>query len=367
MTSRISYLILILLLFTTGCTINTSGVNLSTTTPFVVTSTLPPLPTSAASETPLPAPPQPTVAPVEGTTSTQINVRAEPSTSSNVLGIIAANTRVEILGKDPGGNWLQILYQHAQAVDGKGWITAQYVSMAAGTEVPVIGGDSGNPDQGIVAIVQQQINVRSGPGTSFNSLGTLNAQDVINLIGKDSNGTWLQIEFAAGPDGKGWVNAAFVQTQGVENLPIVSAAGAVVGTGTPTGIPYTPTSTVIPARADNDSPDHPGVSVVFEPLGTQTLIYSGDVSSPDGDPGDWIQFTPYNNAVFASLECIGTSSIQVNVLENGLPSSFELACGNRSRRVIVQAGSTYLVEVQAPQMTEGLQYSRYTITIDMNP
>jgi len=66
--------------------------------------------TPALSETATLLPAQPTTAPVEGMTSTQINVRAEPSTSSNVLGIIPANTKVEITGKDPGENWWQIHY-----------------------------------------------------------------------------------------------------------------------------------------------------------------------------------------------------------------------------------------------------------------
>ena len=95
-----------------------------TIAPSVGISTLPPSPAPALSETPLP-PALPTTAPAEGITSTQVNVRVEPSTASDVLGIIPADMRVEITGKDPGGNWWQINYPHPQAVDGKGWITAQ--------------------------------------------------------------------------------------------------------------------------------------------------------------------------------------------------------------------------------------------------
>lgn len=372
MTPRIIFPFFILVLLNTSCAVSTGQGSLTTSTPFVITSTLPAVPTQFPTETPLPPPPQST-APgatlVEGTTSTQINVRAAPSTASSILGIIPANTKVEILGKDPGGNWLQIIYPHAQAVDGKGWVTAHYVTTANGIEIPVLGGDGVNPANENVAIVQQQINVRSGPGTGFNSLGTLNAQDVVNLTGKDANGAWLQIEFptGAGPDGKGWVNAAFVQATGVENLPIVSEAGAVVGTGTPTGIPSTPTPTVIPARADNDSPTNPIVNVVLEPLGTHTMIYSGDVSAPAGDSEDWIQFTPYEDTVFVSLECRGNSNLQVNLLENGQPATLELVCSDRIKQVIVEAGLAYLIHVQAPQSLEGLQYIQYTVTIQTSP
>src|ERR1051325_810260 len=174
----------------------------------LITSTLPVTFTPVPSETPSPPPAQPITAPSEGMTATQVNVRAEPSTTSNMLGMIPANTKVEITGKDPGEIWWQISYP--QGVDGKGWVTAQYITTASTPDVPVIGESPIDPNGQNVAIIQQQLNVRSGPGTSFNSLGTLNPQDVVGLIGKDSNGTWLQINFQTGPEGKGWVNAAFV-------------------------------------------------------------------------------------------------------------------------------------------------------------
>jgi uncharacterized protein YraI len=304
------------------------------------------------------------VPPVEGTTTTQLNVRAEPSTAGNVLGIIPANTKVQITGKDPAGNWWQILYP--QGKDGKGWVTAQYVTTAKGAEVPVIGGGSGvDPNSGNAAVVQQQINVRSGPGTGFNSLGTLNARDVVRLTGKDANSTWLQIEFSAGPEGKGWINAAFVQAKGVENLPIVTEAGEAIGTGTPTGIP--PTPTVVPAWADNDSQNNPIASVVFDPLGTNTLIYSGDVSSPEGDSQDWIQFTPYQDTIFASLECKGENRLQVSILENGQPTSLELSCNEHRKPLSVKADSIYVIYAHAPQSLGGLQYTPYTVTIQSRP
>jgi uncharacterized protein YraI len=337
----------------------------STSTAFLVTSTLPPIANPAASETPLPPPPQPTVVPVEGTSSTQINVRSEPSTSGSVLGMIPPDTKVQIVAKDPGGNWWQILYE--QGVDGKGWVTAQYITASNVDAIPVIGGNAQDPNNANMAVVQQQINVRSGPGTSFNSLGTLNAQDVVNLTGKDSNGAWLQIAFTAGPDGKGWVNAAFVRAQGVENLPIITEAGQVVGTGTPTGIPATPTATIVPAWADNDSLSNPIVNVNFEPDGTHTLIYTGDVSTPQGDPEDWVNFRPHTETVLASLTCTGTNSLQAAVLENGMPTNFTINCGDDNQRVRVNKDASYSVHFYIEPPGGALHYIRYTIKIQSSP
>lgn len=339
----------------------------STSTSPVLTSTLPATIMPAPSDTPLPPPLQPTVPPVEGVTATQINVRLEPSTASTVLGIIPANTKIEITGKDPGGNWWQIIYPHPQGVDGKGWVTAQYITTAATPDVPTIGGPETNPNHGNVAVVQQQINVRSGPGTDFNSLGTLNPQDVVNLTGKDPNGAWLQIEFAAGPEGKGWVNAAFVQAQGVEHLPIIAESGLIVGTGTPTGIPATPTPTVIPAWQDGDSSESPIASVVFEPTGTQTFIYNGDLSAPQGDLEDWIAFKPYSQVLFASLECRGSDAIEIQILENNLPVNTYINCADQRKKLAVQAASNYLIHLQAAASDTNLQYTNYILTIKTRP
>lgn len=294
-------------------------------------------------------------------------MRAEPSTASTILGVIPADMSVEITGRDPGGNWWQINYAHPQAIGGKGWVTAQYVVLPSVREVPIIGGTETDPGHGPVAIVQQQINVRSGPGTDFNSLGTLNPQDLIHLSGKDPNGAWLQIEFAAGPEGKGWVNAAFVQVQGAENIPIIAESGLILGTGTPTGIPATPTPTLVPAWPDGDSSGSPVESVIFEPNGTQMLIYNGDLSAPQGDREDWIAFRSYIPFVFASLECDGSDSINIEIIENTSALDTYIKCNEQMKRVVVDPNANYLVHLQAVSSTEMLQYTNYILTIKTRP
>lgn len=363
MSKKLVLPVLVILLAGISCAPQQKNESTSTVTALVVTTTASATATFTPSSTP-PPPLQPTVVPITGITSTQLNVRAEPSTASNVLGVIPANTNLEILGKDLAGNWLQIIYPSAS--NGVGWVTAQYIVIANGSKVPVIGG-GGNPNDGPVAIVQQQLNVRSGPGTDFNSVGTLNPQDVVSLTGKNAAGVWLQIQFSAGPDGKGWVSAAFVQAQGVERVPIITDAGEAIGTSTPTGIPPTLTPTVVPAWLDNDSQAHPIASVALKALGTRALIYSGDVSSPNGDKEDWIQFTSDNSRVFATLDCPGRNNLQVSLLENGQPAAWELVCGEVAKELTVQAGSVYLLYVAAPQATDGLQYISYAITIQTSP
>jgi len=352
----LAFLILIL---GAACGSNTGAP--STPTMGLVTATLPSTFIPRPSETPLPPSPTSTPTPIEGTTTTQVNVRAEPSTSGAALGTLTPSTKIQILAKDSSGNWFQILY--AQGADGTGWIAAQYVQVAAGAEIPVLG-DAAGLGPAPNGVILQQVNVRSGPGTSFNSLDVLNPNDAVTLTGRDANGAWLQIEFAAGPDGKGWITAAYVKSNESANLPIVGSTGEVVGTGTPTGIPPTATPTLIPAPEDGDSESSPAVQMIFSPAGSRSLNYNSEVSAPQGDAEDWVQFTTYTTQIQIELDCTGNGAVKVELRQNGAPLSTwgGLNCGETSI-VNVSAGATYVLGIRAANSSGGLKMIHFTLTV----
>jgi uncharacterized protein YraI len=296
-------------------------------------------------------------------TTSQVNVRGEPSTASAPLSMIGPNIKVQVIGKDPTGNWVQIIFP--QAADGKGWLTAQYVDVKGLDTVPIVGVAAGSGPSGAII---QQVNVRDGPGTDFKTLGILNPKDVVALTGKDANGVWLQIQYASEPDGKGWVTAAYVQAVGVEDLPIVGGTGVVLGTGTPTSVPLTITPTLNAALQDNDSSKSPGVNVTFSPSGSRSLIYSSDVSTPTGDPEDWIQFTPYSATVIIGLSCLGNGGIGVELSQNGslLNNWGSLACGE-IKTISFTPNLPYLMRLFPVAQGNKLVSVHYTISIETVP
>jgi uncharacterized protein YraI len=335
----------------------------ATSAPLLITATLPTTSTPLPSEIPS-ALPQPTVAPLEGVTSTQLNVRVRPSTASEVIGIIAANSMVHITGRDVGENWWQIIYDAGEG--GKGWVTAQYVETGDSSKVPVIGGNVSNPQSGNTAVVIQQLNIRSGPGTSFNSLGILNEDDVVNLTGKNNNGTWFRFDFPAGPDGMGWVNSGFVKTDDSTSLPIVSDTGEVIGTGTPVNTPLPPTPTLVPAPLDFDSADAPIKTVILEDAGTHTVLYNGDVSAPAGDREDWFQITSSDSLILLEITCKG-SNPTINLIQSGqvLNSNTNPYCATQK---IVAVAPGIPVQVHVSALIEDSQnYSSYTIKVSIIP
>jgi len=344
----------------TGCDFIGGGPATVTADPIIATVTLTPVTTPQPSDTPLPIPSQPPATPVEGITTTTLNVRPEPSTVSEVMGIIPANSIVKIVGKDIGEGWWQILFEGG--VDGKGWVSAQYVETTGSPEVPVIGNREAGPVDDNPAVVIQKLNIRSGPGTYFDSLGVVNANDIVLLSGKNREGTWLQMEFSGGPEGKGWINANFVKTDDLESLPIVSDTGEVVGTGTPMEVRPHSTPTFAPALMDFDSVEIPIKTVILEDAGTHTVLYNGDVSAPDGDREDWIKITPFSSLIVLDIACVG-SNPHIDLTEGGqaLNQAAEFPCGTQEI-ISVTPYVPVIIHIRAPM--EGVQiYSSYTIKV----
>lgn len=69
---------------------------------------------------------------------------------------------------------------------------------------------------GIQISSQTNLNIRSGPGTNFSVVTSLPANSPVLAFGRNSNGTWLQIE-------NGWIFAELVTVEGdIQGLPITA-------------------------------------------------------------------------------------------------------------------------------------------------
>lgn len=346
----------------TGSCTSFPSTELATPTIFLITATLPATPLPPSTIEPATPTTPPTTTPLSGSTSTQVYIRAEPSSSGATLGLIGSASAVQISGKDPTGNWFQILYPDGP--NGNAWVFAEYIVVSNRENIPVVG----SLGPGLSGAIVQQVNVRNGPGMEFNTLGTLNPKDVVSLLGKDSGGAWLQIAYAAGPEGNGWVAASYVQISGSDGLPIVAQSGEVIGTGTPTVIPLTTTPTLVAAPLDNDSAESPALNVRFSPLDAGSLIYSSDLSGPLGDATDWISFIPYNPNLAVTLACIGNGLLRTEIFLNTdiLQDPGSLSCGD-TRDWTLSPGKAYLLKLSLISETSELKYLRFTIRINNQP
>jgi uncharacterized protein YraI len=366
-----NFLIVLMALFLAGCGLQGSFPGISTSTPFIITSTLPPTAIPSATLTPIPPTPSPTTAPVQGMTTTQVNVRTAPSAAAAQLGMIAPFANVQITGRDSADDWYQIAYSNGP--DGKAWVTAQYINVPRGKDtIPIVGqvqgvgtalsGTAGPTASGTII---EQVNVRKGPGTSFDAVGTVNANESVTLIGKDAGGTWLEIQYPGAPDGKGWIAAAYVEATGLDALPIIGDSGVAVGTGTPPSTPPVIAPTPAAALDDKDSAEVPATKVIFSALGTRSLIFSSDVSAPDGDTEDWIEFTPDNTDLLVSLSCTGNSGVGLALRQGTevIPGWDSIRCGE-THQMQLAAGKTYLMRISISGSVAALAYVRYTLKLE---
>lgn len=83
-------------------------------------------------------------------------------------------------------------------------------------------GESPTPAPAVVTVIQRA-NLRRGPGTDFDLVATLNANETAVAVGRNSAGDWIQVENASGPEGKAWLLASLVTVSvPVDQLPVVN-------------------------------------------------------------------------------------------------------------------------------------------------
>lgn len=290
----------------TACGADTPPPPPPTPTVFLITATLPPTQTPRPSPTPPPPTPTQPPQPVEGQTTSQLNVRSAPSAESDLLGTVYMFATVQIVGKDASSNWY--LIQFPESPSGTGWITAQFVQVNGIPDVPVI--------------------VASPPATA-------GAQ-------------------AASPPP--------ITGAGASSSPEASASPAPAWPGVQS-----------PAAPDNDSAQSPAVSLTLSSAQMRAFQYSSDVSSPQGDAEDWVQFTLNGQAgqpanVSVMLQCTGNGPLAVELIQAGLRLQTwnDLPCGQPSQLILsLFAGSPYTLHLLAGQGGSALHYAAYTVTVSL--
>ncbi len=85
--------------------------------------------------------------------------------------------------------------------------------------IPTVTGTPTGPIAIVYADPEEQINVRSGPGTDYPKVGVLLNRQSVPALGATPGGSWVQILYPGVDEGVAWVYAPLVRVDGV--LPIV--------------------------------------------------------------------------------------------------------------------------------------------------
>lgn len=147
-----------------------------------------------------------------------VAVRGGDGVGSRQVGMMSRGQQFFVIGMRPDGTWINIEWRF-----GKGWVKTSLTSI---TVTGLATAAAAVVNSGPRAIVNAgALNIRSGPGLGFTSLGSVKGGTVMPIIGRSQGGVWLEV---VSPFGTGWVNTIFVITRDYfGSAPIVEPTGAV--------------------------------------------------------------------------------------------------------------------------------------------
>jgi N-acetylmuramoyl-L-alanine amidase len=137
--------------------------------------------------------------------SNQTNVREGPGLSYSKIGQVNQGDTFPVLKIN--GDWIQIELKNKK----KGWVANWLVTFEQNKKQT----SSSSLQKGaFVSVNANGLRVRTGPGTSYKVIDTLNKGVTAEI--RDSNEDWINIDYS----GKsGWVSAEFVELQTKQNEP----------------------------------------------------------------------------------------------------------------------------------------------------
>jgi uncharacterized protein YraI len=176
--------------------------------------------TTQAAVTPIPSITGTTAANTGGSATVnafRLNVRATPTTDGTILSKINRDEVYPIVGRNGDSSWWQI------SVNGvTGWVFADFVLVTNTANVPVTDGSSAAPigtATGYRAVSLAEVNLRSQPRSSGAVLAVIPINSGMNIIGRNSSGTWIRVEYSGRA---GWVSSRYLRLDiDLNVLPIV--------------------------------------------------------------------------------------------------------------------------------------------------
>jgi uncharacterized protein YraI len=181
--------------------------------------------TQPGAPTAVPQQPQQPTGATATVTAFRLNVRAAPNATAPILTRINRFEQYSVTGRNGApATWYQI------SVGGQlGWVSATFVNITNGANIP-IAGESGSaptavPGQQtgiIVTATPYTVNIRSGAGTQHSRIARLPAGQTAQVVGRNANNTWWQVNYNGIV---GWVTAQYAVIQQGANINSIPVTG----------------------------------------------------------------------------------------------------------------------------------------------
>jgi uncharacterized protein YgiM (DUF1202 family) len=189
-----------------------------------------PRPTATPQPTDTPLPPSNTpITSLQGVVNDDnVNLRTGPSFDYPSLGKYSKGSTLTVLGKEPSHVWLQV------SVSGErtGWMMKQYINVSGDLgPVPLATAEpaptrTSTPIPTPDAVVNDNnVNLRTGPGFEYPSLGQYSKGTLLNVLGKEATLTWLHVSLPGGHTG--WMMRQYMNVHiDLTTVPVASTPPA---------------------------------------------------------------------------------------------------------------------------------------------
>lgn len=141
-------------------------------------------------------------------TTGDVNLRSGPGLNYGILGSLSLGTEATYLNvskiDDRGVTWYKV---NIGNIDG--WVSSRYSIIASGSSAP-----SGFNGSGTV-VTTGDVNIRSGPGLTYDTLSSIGAGTTISYLGKteidDRGVSWFEVTYSGV---SGWVSSKYAYLNG---------------------------------------------------------------------------------------------------------------------------------------------------------
>ncbi len=135
---------------------------------------------------------------------------------------------------------------------------------------------TGTPEGAVVRVNadNEQINVRNGPGTDYDSIGVLIAGQEVAAYGRSAGGSWILVAYAGVAEGTGWVYSPLVTLLRGGDLPVVEPPPTATPRVTPTIDPTMASQFLVqsqPTRLPTFTAPPPLALPTFQPIDNTPL------------------------------------------------------------------------------------------------
>ena len=250
-------------------------------------------------------------------TADALHVRTGPSTSYSKLTKVYQGQSVSIIDSSDGWHKIKTPSGHV------GWSSGEFISLSGGS---TNGGNDNNSNSGSntdsslagkkATITASALNVRSGPSTGYNVIGTTYQGNTVEII-TSSNG-WHKVKLSNGK--VGWVSGQYVSLSG-------DAGNS--GNGGSTETPSTGKKATVTASALNV---RSGPSTSNGVIGT---VYKGNTVEILENSNGWSKIKTSSGQVgWASSQYLSTSGDSSNNGNSGNTSGGETTNPNKAQAII---------------------------------